>query len=54
MKAAALMLAALMLTGCNSPGVLKPYPHPEALPYKCADGHFKLRNAFKQTNPCEE
>lgn len=52
MKAAALLLAALILTGCNSPGVIKPLPYPEAQLYKCADGHYKARNAFKQVNPC--
>lgn len=47
-----LILSALVLAGCNSTGVLKPLPYPEVLPYKCADGHYKIRNAITQVNPC--
>lgn len=52
MKACAALLVALMLAGCNSPGLIKPLPYPEVLPYKCADGHYKIRNAVTQVNPC--
>lgn len=52
MKTAALFLAALMLTGCNSPGVIKPLPFPDAMPKKCSDGHWRVRNAFSWEDPC--
>lgn len=49
---AAILLAALLLAGCNSPGVLKPLPFPEVLPVKCNNGHYMIRNNVTQQNPC--
>lgn len=52
MRAAALLLVALTLTGCNSPGVIKPFPYPEVLPVQCEDGRRLIRNAITKENPC--
>lgn len=52
MKLAATLLAALMLAGCNSPGVLKSLPFPEVLPVQCADGHYRVRNPVTHAPAC--
>jgi hypothetical protein len=43
----ALILSLLVLTGCNSPGVIKQPTYPEVMPLKCADGRFVFINPNK-------
>lgn len=52
-RATILLLVALTLTGCGSPGVVKPLPYPEVLPVQCEDGRRLIRNAITKKNPCD-
>jgi len=53
MKSATILLVALMLAGCNSPGVLKPLPYPEVMPKDCPDGRTLFRNRYTKADPCK-
>jgi hypothetical protein len=51
-RATILFLVALTLTGCNSPGIVKPLPYPEVMPVHCPDGRTLIRNNITKANPC--